>query len=67
MKSMTIYQVMQESPWLTFFLLLGVLKLFSWPFEIVYRWIRHLDIKAQGWPPAHCDADGDAVEENEDE
>jgi hypothetical protein len=26
------------------------------------RWMRHLNIKAHGWPPAHLDADGDPVE-----
>jgi hypothetical protein len=26
------------------------------------RVVRHLNIRAAGWPPAHCDGDGDAVE-----
>lgn len=26
------------------------------------RWVRHLNIKAHGWPPAHLDADGDPVD-----
>ena len=64
---MTIYEVMHESPWLTFFLLLAVVKLLGAPFRLVHRWIRHLDIATHGWPPAHCDADGDAVAEKEAE
>jgi hypothetical protein len=27
--------------------------------KIFYRFMRHLDIKKNGYPPAHCDADGD--------
>lgn len=26
------------------------------------RFIRHLNIRSQGWPPPHLDADGDAVD-----
>lgn len=31
---------------------------------IVVRWIRHRNIVAQGWPPAHVDADGGFREED---
>lgn len=24
-------------------------------------WLRHRTIREQGWPPAHCDADGEPV------
>lgn len=29
------------------------------PFWIINRWLRSRNIKHQGWPPAHLDADGD--------
>lgn len=28
---------------------------------------RHLNIRKAGWPPAHCDADGDQVEQDDDD
>jgi len=28
------------------------------------RWMRYLAIRKAGWPPPHCDADGDPVENN---
>lgn len=31
------------------------------------RIFRHMNIRSQGWPPAHCDVDGDAVENGEEE
>jgi hypothetical protein len=33
-----------------------------YPLKLINRWIRHLNIKAAGWPPPGVDADGDAVE-----
>lgn len=33
--------------------------------RLVNRWIRHLNIKQHGWPPAHLDADGDFKPEGE--
>lgn len=50
--------VMRESPWLTFFLfwiLIGTIA------RICNRIIRSRNIKHQGWPPLHLDADGDFV------
>jgi hypothetical protein len=64
---MTIYTYMHESPWLTFFIVMAFVKLISWPFRLVNRWIRHLDIRANGWPPGHCDADGNAIEDDEED
>lgn len=29
--------------------------------ELACLLFRHLNIRAAGWPPAHCDADGEAV------
>jgi|GEM_PF-1176381 hypothetical protein len=45
--------------------LLAVLgaSLAAYPFRIVFlvwnRLMRHLNIRARGWPPPHLDADGD--------
>lgn len=30
---------------------------------LAHDWIQHRNIKAHGWPPAHCDANGDPVRE----
>lgn len=36
-------------------------------FRLPNRLIRHLNIRARGWPPSHLDADGDFKEEDKDE
>ncbi len=57
---MNIFQFMSDSPMLSFFLaciLAGVLK-FSVSM-LINRPLRHMNIRKHGWPPAHCDADGD--------
>ena len=36
------------------------------PFILVNRWIRHRNIVAKGWPPAHLDADGDPIKKPEE-
>lgn len=28
------------------------------------RMIRHLNIRKHGWPPSHCDADGDTIKKD---
>lgn len=60
---MNIYQFMSESPIVT--IILGILALCAiygvcnliW-FSI-NRFFRTMNIRKQGWPPSHCDADGD--------
>lgn len=52
------YTFAGEHPWLTFFLALIIMQVFIWPFRLVNRFIRHLNIRAAGWPPVHLDADG---------
>lgn len=32
------------------------------PLKLWRSWLRSRNIKHHGWPPPHCDADGDAVE-----
>ncbi len=43
-------------PFLAFILLLVAMGLV---FKTWNRFLRHLNILAHGWPPAHLDADGD--------
>ena len=53
-------------PWLAAWVAYLAFLVAVWPFRLVNRCIRHANIKAQGWPPAHLDADGDAIK-NKDE
>ena len=60
-------QVVSESPYLAFFLIPIMLSMvgvvvtgaLSFLFRCWNRFMRHLNIRKHGWPPAHCDADGD--------
>ena len=52
-----------SSPWLTFFIVYFVL---AFPAGALKRYLRHLDIRDHGWPPAHCDADGDFKEKGDE-
>lgn len=52
---MYFYQFISNSPFLTFFLAYLIASTVG---TIVKRFLRHLDIKKNGWPPNHCDADG---------
>ncbi len=55
-----------------FWAFVGTLILVSLPFNFLFRcwnrWCRSRNIRAQGWPPPHCDADGDfpKVEEKDE-
>lgn len=53
---MTLLQFMSESPLLTFFLALIATNTL---FKMWNRMMRCLNIRKHGWPPEHCDADGD--------
>lgn len=61
------FRFMSESPFLTFFLALIIASILKAPFYVTKRWIRHLDIKAHGWPVAPMDADGDIIRNKDDE
>jgi len=56
---------MSESPVLTFFLavILGCTA-YDVLFKLPNRLFRHLNIRKHGWPPDHCDADGDFKPDN---
>lgn len=49
----------------------GFWILASIPFHFVFkcwnRYMRSRNIAARGWPPPHCDADGDAVEPDKED
>lgn len=69
---MGIPEVMDASPYLSALvtLALGTLFLILLEtfvklvfFSLPNRVLRHLNIRRHGWPPAHCDADGDFKEE----
>jgi hypothetical protein len=36
-------------------------------FRLINRIIRHMNIRRYGWPPPHCDADGDFIKIEEEE
>ena len=57
---MNIYDFMGDSPFLTFFLALIALAMIESLLRFcINRPLRHRNIKLHGWPPKHCDADGD--------
>ena len=57
---MNFWEFAAENPWSTFFLsvvvyyVLRVLLIFC-----INRPLRAMNIRKHGWPPQHCDADGD--------
>lgn len=57
---MNIYQFMSDSPCLTFFLAVivseAVVRVLV---NLPNRILRHWNIRKHGYPPDHCDADGD--------
>lgn len=61
---MNIYDFMADSPFIAFFI---VFLVCGTVFRMWNRFMRHLNIRAQGWPPAHCDADGDFKDVKQDD
>jgi hypothetical protein len=61
---MTFYQFAENSPWLTFFLFCVVGQVII---TVSSRAMRHATLRKHGYPPAHCDADGDFKCNDEDE
>lgn len=60
---MELLKFMDEHWILGFFIICSVYYAVVLPFKLtaslLSRWMRHKNIVAQGWPPAHLDADGD--------
>ena len=55
-----IFEFMSEHPFLTFCLaVIAYYSLYAILVFCINRQLRHRSIKLHGWPPDHCDADGD--------
>lgn len=62
---MDIFQFMTNSPILSFFLGLVIIQaLATVLFRLPNRILRHRNINKHGYPPPHCDADGDFKKED---
>ena len=63
---MTIWQFASDCPWTVFFLaLIALSALRSVLRYCINRPLRAMNIRKHGWPPAHCDADGDFRDDND--
>jgi len=63
---------MGEHPWLTFFLVAVLCSLLGnviWGIIVILpnRIMRHWNIRKHGYPPVHCDADGDFKKQKKSE
>jgi hypothetical protein len=57
---MNIYQFMSESPILTFFLATIIIQgIIAIVIGLPNQFMKRLNIWKHGYPPVHCDADGD--------
>ncbi len=57
-----LLNLISDNPLLTFLLVFLTIYLVIRSLLLAWgRFMRHLNIRAQGWPPPHLDADGDAV------
>jgi len=55
-----LYKFMSDSPFLTFFLIVVIGEVIvRVVVNLPNRILRHWNIRKYGYPPAHCDADGD--------
>src|SRR5574340_1273215 len=59
--AMNVWQFMSDSPWLSFFLACLVIDT---AFRCWNRLLRVMTMRKLGYPPPHCDADGDFKEGN---
>lgn len=74
-KMHSIYQLIDGNPVWTFIALIVlvlcvtkvVVFVVSVPLLAWSRFLRHLNVRNHGWPPPHCDADGDPVEKENEE
>lgn len=64
-------ELITESPFLLFLLFFLACLLIGLAYEVLFRLpnriIRGMNIRKNGWPPAHCDADGDFRKDKDDE
>lgn len=62
-----MYEFMSDSPFLTFFLALVFASVIhTICIYGINRPLRHANIRKHGYPPPHCDADGDFLKEEDD-
>jgi len=57
---MNIYEFMSSSPYLSFFIAFVIAHTL---FLVINRLFRCINIFKNGYPPLHCDADGDFKQE----
>ena len=63
---MNIFQFMSDSPFLSFFLAAIISSIIHCLLAYcINRPLRHMNIRKHGWPPPHCDADGDFKSEDD--
>ena len=58
---MTAWQFASDSPLLAFCIVYMITRTI---YQCVVWLCRSLNIRKHGWPPPHCDADGDPIEPN---
>lgn len=61
---MTVWQYLHDAPW--FALAMALLASLTITMPIRY-FFRHLNIRRNGWPPPHLDADGDLRDDEVEE
>ncbi len=61
---MNIWQFMSDSPWIAGICLFIICGFFV---KLINRIMRHWNIRKHGYPPSHCDADGDFRDENKED
>lgn len=57
---MNIFEFMSNSPFLSFFLFWILASFLQFAIKMPFR---YMNIRRHGYPPAHCDADGDLKED----
>lgn len=57
---MTVFDFMSDSPFVTVILAILIAFIAEYVlFKLPSRYFRSRNIAKHGWPPSHCDADGD--------
>lgn len=59
-----LFKFASDNPWLTFFLaVIAAEVIIRVVVNLPNRILRHWNIHKHGYPPPHCDADGDFIKE----
>lgn len=59
-----IIQLANESPFLTFCIICSISSVLISALILARMLLRCINIRNNGWPPPHCDADGDFREQS---